>query len=105
MQLNTACCTRTPDPAGDFLSAWDVTTLCEPLQTQVKFEPRHEGEEGHALMVVSSEPEKTRSGEAAKARTAPEWPVSVARHARLSTSHTRTCRPTGEATQYGPNAW
>ena len=44
-----------------------------------------------ALMVVSSEPEKTRSGEAARARTAPEWPVSVARHCSVATSHTLTC--------------
>ena len=43
------------------------------------------------LMVVSSEPEKTRLEEAARARTAPLWPVSVARHFRVSTSQTRTC--------------
>ena len=42
-------------------------------------------------MVVSSEPEKTRVGDAESARTAPLCPVSVDRHARLCTSHTRTC--------------
>lgn len=43
-------------------------------------------------MVVSSEPEKTRLEEAAKARTAPLCPVSVARHLSVFTSQTRTCR-------------
>ena len=43
------------------------------------------------LMVVSSEPEKTRLEEAARARTAPLCPVSVARHFSVFTSQTRTC--------------
>ena len=42
-------------------------------------------------MVVSSEPEKTRLEEAARARTAPLCPVSVARHFSVFTSQTRTC--------------
>ena len=47
--------------------------------------------QGFTLMVVSSEPEKTRLEEAARARTAPLCPVSVARHLRVLTSQTRTC--------------
>ena len=43
------------------------------------------------LIVVSSEPEKTRLEDAARARTAPLCPVSVARHLRGLTSQTRTC--------------
>ncbi len=42
-------------------------------------------------MVVSSEPEKTRLEDAARARTAPLCPVSVARHFSVFTSQTRTC--------------
>ena len=48
------------------------------------------------LMVVSSEPEKTRLEEAARARTAPLCPVSVARHFSVFTSQTRTCHISGQ---------
>ena len=47
--------------------------------------------QGSTLIVVSSEPENTRFEDAARARTAPLCPVSVARHLRVLTSHTRTC--------------
>ena len=42
-------------------------------------------------MVVSSLPEKTRVGEAARALTAPLWPWRVARHISVRVSHTLTC--------------
>ena len=42
-------------------------------------------------MVVSSEPEKTLSAQAARARTAPECPARVATQCRPATSQTRTC--------------
>ena len=41
-------------------------------------------------MVVSSLPEKTLVGEAASALTAPVCPCKVAKHIRVSVSHTRT---------------
>ena len=47
--------------------------------------------QGSTLIVVSSEPENTRLEDAARARTAPLCPVSVARHLRVLTSQTRTC--------------
>ena len=42
------------------------------------------------LMVVSSLPENTTVSDAARARTAPLCPTSVARHLCVLTSHTRT---------------
>ena len=57
-----------------------------PVQVQVMIV------QGFTLIVVSSEPEKTRLEDAARARTAPLCPVSVARHLRVLTSQTRTCR-------------
>ena len=58
------------------------------------------------LMVVSSEPEKTRLEEAANARTAPLCPVSVARHFSVFTSQTRTCHITSiESADVTQDAW
>jgi hypothetical protein len=48
-------------------------------------------------MVVSSDPEKTLSDEATRARTAPVWPSSVPRNSKLTVSH--TCHPRGQNTR------